>query len=88
MAQLRRLSDGMGDSGAYSVAFGWDEGGNNIIEKGHRPIVDCIIRVGSVTARSYSSQDYWTTTRITEIIEDTGDYVKFKTLNSIYEWRR
>ncbi len=42
--------------------------------------------VGSITARTYSDQDYWLTTVVTEIIEDKGDYVKFKTGNSVYEW--
>jgi hypothetical protein len=37
--------------------------------------------------RSYSFQDYWTTTLVTEIIEEREDYVKFKTGNSVYEWR-
>jgi hypothetical protein len=50
--------------------------------------------VGSVTARSYSNQDWWLTTPITEILEeeerkggeDEGYYCKFKTGNSIYEF--
>ena len=87
MPSLRRESDGAGDSGAYSVAFGLNEDGTDVIEKGNRPMVGCIIRVGSVTDRSYSGQDYWTTTLITEIIEDTGNYVRFKTSNSIYVWK-
>lgn len=31
--------------------------------------------------------DCWQTTEITEILEEKEDYIKFKTLNSIYEWR-
>ena len=87
MAQLNRIPDGAGDSGSYSVALGLNEDGTKVVVKGHKPIVGCIMRVGSVTARSYSSQDYWTTTPVTESLEETEDYVKFKTKNSIYEWR-
>jgi hypothetical protein len=46
-------------------------------------MIGCSLLVGSVTVRSYSKQDYWMTTEILEILEDSGDYVKFKTLNSI-----
>jgi hypothetical protein len=41
--------------------------------------------VGSLTARSYSDRDYWLTTKVTEILEEREDYVKFKTGNSTYE---
>ena len=40
--------------------------------KGHQPIVGCALLVGSITARSYSDQDYWLTTPITEIIPLLG----------------
>lgn len=59
--------------------------------KGGTPTVGCSMLVGSVTARSYSSQDYWLTTPITEIIELRKDennlieYCRFKTQNSEYE---
>lgn len=87
MAHLYRISDGAGDSGSMSIAFGLDENGK-VVEMGNRPKLGCLMRVGSLTARSYSRQDYWTTTPVTEILEETEDYVKFKTGNSIYEWRR
>jgi hypothetical protein len=50
------------------------------------------MRVGSGIARSYSAQDWWQTTVITEILEDKinedgTEYVRFKTGSSIYEWR-
>lgn len=86
MAHLYRIPDGVGDSGASSLALGLDDDGKLVV-KGYRPIVGCLMQVGSVTARSYSTQDYWTTTPVTEIIEETENYVKFKTRNSIYEWR-
>ena len=56
------------------------------------PRVGCGVRVGSIYSRSYSGQDYWQTTPITEIlhesIDDAGYWaVKFKTKNSIYTWK-
>lgn len=87
MATLRRMSDGAGDGGARSEAIKWNEDGtfNSVVS--NRPTVGCSMLVGSVTARSYSEQDYWLTTTVTEILEESEDYVKFKTGNSIYEWR-
>jgi hypothetical protein len=41
--------------------------------------------VWSVTSRCYSIQDYWLTTKITEILEESEAGYKFKTENSIYE---
>lgn len=86
MPKLRRISDGAGDEGSRSLALGYNEKNKKVVVKGHRPIVGCLMQVGSITARSYDHQDYWTTTPVTEIIEDTENYVKFRTLNSIYEW--
>ncbi len=88
MARLRRISDGAGDSGSASLALGLNDDGTDVVVKGYRPIVGCLMQVGSLTARSFSEKDYWTTTPVTEILEDTEDYVKFKTGNSIYEWWR
>lgn len=86
MPTLKRISDGAGDTGSRSEAIGWDEGGNFREVVSNRPTIGCSMLVGSVTARSYSQQDYWLTTEVTEIQEDTEDYVKFKTRNSLYEW--
>lgn len=55
---------------------------------GNKPIVGTSLLVGSVTARSYSKSDYWLTTEITEIVEETNEYVLFKTLNSTYKLLR
>lgn len=85
MPTLRRLSDGAGDSGAMSLAIRPGE-----IIQNSKPIVGYSVRVGSMSARSFSVQDYWTTTPVTEILEEreTEDklYVRFKTGNSEYEW--
>ncbi len=89
MPSMFRESDGAGDSGAMSQAIYRDpETGEPKIDNGARPRVGVKMRVGSITARSYSSQDWWLTNYITEIIEDYGDFVRFKTgSNSIYTWR-
>jgi hypothetical protein len=46
--------------------------------------------VGSITARSYSDQDYFLTTTVTEILEEITNeqthYIRFRTGNSEYEW--
>lgn len=86
MPILKRIPDGAGDQGSRSEAIAWNEDGTFKEIVGHRPTVGCSMLVGSVTARTYSRQDYWLTTVVTEILEEREDYVKFKTENSIYEW--
>ena len=86
MARLSRIPDGAGDEGARSEAIKWNDDGTMDKVVGRKPTVGCSMLVGSLTSRSYSRQDYWLTTVVTEILEDTEDYVKFKTENSIYEW--
>lgn len=88
MATLRRIGDDAGDSGSVSQAIRWNEDGTFKEVAGDRPIVGCSMLVGSATARTYSDQDYWLTTPVTEILEDEGDRVLFKTGNSTYEWTR
>jgi hypothetical protein len=80
MARLKRTSDGAGDSGSDIQAL--DDQGNLM---GRHPMVGYRLLVGSPIARSYSFQDFWLTTPITEIIIEEKDYVKFKTTNSTYE---
>jgi hypothetical protein len=86
MYSLRRESDGAGDSGPVSLLL-WEEDGELKTESDGKPRVGVAIQVGSLTARSYQYQDYWQTTYITEILEEKENYVRFKTTNSIYEWR-
>ena len=86
MASLKRLSDGSGDSGARSEAYKYVNGKYTVF--GNRPTVGYGMLVGSINARTYQQQDYWQTSAVTEILEETEDYVKFKTTNSIYEWRQ
>lgn len=55
-----------------------------------KPKLNCMMRVGSMIARSYSRQDYWTTTSVLEIVkewqENDNTHVIFKTRNSTYHW--
>ena len=87
---LRRTTDGVGDSGVRSQAIKFDKYGNFQEVVGHKPTIGCSILVGSLTARSYSDQDWWLTTSVTEILEeieyDDVHYIRFKTTNSEYEW--
>lgn len=85
MATLKRVGDGAGDSGARVEAIKWNDDGTFKEVVANKPVVGCSLLVGSVTARSYSSQDYWLTTTVTEIIEEREDYIRFKTGNSEYE---
>ncbi len=82
---LKRERDGAGDSGSLCEAF-WLDGDKIKREENARPRVGVAIRVGTYLARSYGWQDYWTTTPITEILEESENRIKFKTGNSVYEW--
>lgn len=76
-----------GDSGLMST-FIYEKDGSVIYEPNSKPRVGGVIRVGSHYARSYSSQDWFQTSLIQEILEETEDRVLFKTLSgSIYEWK-
>jgi hypothetical protein len=86
MFSLKRERDGAGDSGSMSTVF-WKEDGEIKFEDYSKPRIGTVVRVGSFMARTYEQQDYWTTSYITEILEDQGNYVKFKTGNSVYEWK-
>lgn len=95
MAWLYALDDAgevishKGDSGAMSMAI-WEE--NGVIKyQQSKPRVGVCLRVGSMSARTFSSQDWWQTTEIKEIIsEDVGKdgiEIKFMTNNSVYLWK-
>lgn len=94
---LRRTRDGAGDSGQMSQAIFpvFDQDTGKIVDKevqeNARPQVGAVMVVGSHYGRSYSAQDWWQTTLITEILEerseDGTEYVRFKTGNSEYEWK-
>ena len=75
------------EGGARVEAHGYEDGLHTGV-KGNKPIVGCALLVGSVTARSYSNSDYWLTTPITEIIEETNEHILFKTGKSTYKLLR
>lgn len=86
MYSLRRESDGAGDSGGMSMALWFDEEGYVRTQYNARPRVGVSMRVGTMFARSYNAQDWWQTSLITEILQESENYVKFRTGNSVYEW--
>jgi hypothetical protein len=81
------------ESGSRIEAISWNEDGTFKEIVDYKPVVGCSLLLGSVTARSYSAQDYWLTTKVTEILEERRDekglleFVRFKTGNSVYEIR-
>jgi hypothetical protein len=84
---LRKLSDNpVGDSGPMSMLL-WLENDEIKTEHNARPRVGAAIRVGSFIGRTFSRQDWWQTSTIQEILVDQPEYVKFRTTNSVYEWK-
>lgn len=87
---LTRESDGAGDSGPMCNII--DGESWTVIPNETYPRIGCGVCVGSPYGRSYSSQDWWQTTVITEILEESVDAegyrtMKFKTRNSVYTWK-
>ena len=91
---LVRERDGAGDSGQMSLAITPNAapGDEHLYEHAARPKIGAAMRVGSLYARSFSAQDWWQTTVITEILEEGEDedgveFARFKTGNSTYMWK-
>ena len=87
MAYLYSLDKTKGDSGSRSEAISWNEDGSFKEVVGRRPVVGCSMLVGALGTRSFQDQDYWLTTPVILILEESENYVKFKTQNTIYEWK-
>jgi len=87
MPILRRTRDNAGYQGSSSEIIAWNDDGTVKSIKQGRPEVGCSVRVGTVTAGTFSNIDWWMTTEVTEIMEDTPDKVRFKTKNSEYVWQ-
>lgn len=85
---LYRTRDGAGDSGPMSEAWMPNPEAGSSEPAGDRPVLGAWMRVGSPYGRTFVAQDWWQTTPITEIIEEREDYVRFRTRNSEYEWKR
>jgi len=87
---LVRESDGAGDSGPMCQILDAESG--MPVHNADYPMVGFGVRVGSPYGRTYSAQDYWQTTPIIGILEesinDDGYWtVRFKTKKSIYTWK-
>ena len=87
---LVRDSDGVGDSGPMSTLI--DPETAQPIPDEDYPCIGYGIRVGSIYGRSFSGQDWWQTSPVTEILhesvnEEGYSTVKFKTRSSTYTWK-
>lgn len=87
MAWMYSLDRMKGDSGGRSEAIRWKPDGTVQEIVSRRPTVGCSMLVGAIGARTMQYQDYWLTTEVLEILEDREDYVKFRTKNTVYEWK-
>jgi len=87
---LIKEDENVGDSGPMCQIL--DSESYSPIPNEVYPRVGCGVRVGSYYARTFSAQDYWQTSPVTEILEEWVDedgysHVKFKTKNSTYVWK-
>jgi len=82
---IHRVRDDMGDAGPMLVAIDRYDGNKSMGEMGEIK-VGYSVKCGSLFARSFSSQDYWLTTAVTEIYDVNEDktFARFKTGNSEY----
>ena len=91
MPRIRRMSDGEGFAGSLVESIAWNEDGSFKEITGSKPTVGESIKVGTMTAGTYSNRDWWMTTPVTLILEERKneegkyEYVKFETENSTYE---
>jgi len=91
MPKLRRMRDGEGFAGSLVESIAWNEDGSFKEVTGSKPTVGESVRVGTMTAGTYTNRDWWMTTPITLILEERKneegklEYVKFETENSTYE---
>ena len=75
MPKLIRDRDGEGYYGCNVQALDFDgeTPGGKVV--GNEPMVGYCLKVGTMTAGTYSSRDWWMTTPITEIISETDDEI-------------
>ena len=95
MFSLTRMQpdDGAGDGGAMCSKLRYNEATDTVDELPcDYPELGWCIKVGSPYARTFGGQDWWRTSPVTEIIEESEDeesiLVSFKTGNSTYNWRK
>jgi hypothetical protein len=83
MPILTRDRDGEGYHGSRVEAIDPETG--KVV--GHEPMVGKCLLVGTLTAGTFSTRDWWCTSPITEIISVTNEEMRFKTGNSTYTLR-
>jgi hypothetical protein len=80
MSILRRDRDGEGYCGSRVEAI--DPITREVVD--NKPVVGKILLVGTMTAGTFTSRDYWKTTPIVEILSEDHSTIKFRTQNSTY----
>lgn len=82
-----RDDDGKGDSGPMLISI--DPVTNEAVGKNGEIRIGCLVKCGSMLARSYTAQDWWLTSKVIQILKVNKDRteVKFRTLNSTYTVR-
>lgn len=82
---LSRIGDGAGDSGPLLHPVDRFNG-EQMTDRNGWIEVGLSVLCGSLIARSYTAQDYWLTSEVTEILDvsDDGRVVRFATGNSVY----
>jgi len=91
--QLVNNTRNVGDSGGQSTLLREKEDGSMEYKDDSEPEVGWAIRVGSYFASTFSAQDWWQTSKITEVISRTetpqATKVLFRTVSgSTYTWRK
>lgn len=87
MYTLKRLSDGHGSSGPASVGIRDVEG--SLVFEGHcRPAEGLWMRVGTPNSTSFEDHDWWQTSKVREVLEESRDSVRFKTAFDEYLWEK
>jgi len=84
MATLTRDRDGEGHYGCRIEAR---DPKQDMKVVGYEPMVGCCLFIGTVTAGTFSSRDWWLTTPITEILSETDEEIRFETKNSTYTFK-
>ena len=74
----------MKEGGSLCESIAWNEDGTFKEVVGSKPVVGCSMKVGSPFARTYGN-DWWLTTPVTKIIEETDKFCIFETENSTYK---
>lgn len=87
---LRREKDDAGDFGDMCMSAYLENDSNKIIySHDARPEVGATLRVGTMYTGTMKWENWWQTSIITEIIEESENEVKFRTTSgSDYIWKR